>query len=69
MKIYGNAGNDVTWTFNVKNEGNVALNFLTLSDSIGNRVTCNATALSPGDGATCTSTSQVTQVQIRCKID
>ncbi len=57
-------GDDVTWSFNVKNIGNVVFKLFTVSDSMGNEVTCNTTAtalLFPGDGALCSSVSQVTQ--------
>ncbi len=55
---------DVHWTFNVQNDGNVFLKFFSVSDSMGNKVICNTTALSPGDRAACSSSSQVTQGDI-----
>ncbi len=57
-------GDDVNWSFGVHNDGNVVLKIFTVSDSMGNKVTCNTTALSPGDGAACSSISQVTQGDI-----
>ncbi len=58
-------GDDAIWSFDVKNDGNVVFKSFTVSDSMGNKVTCNTTALLfPGDGVACSSISQVTQDDI-----
>ncbi|MCY1142771.1 hypothetical protein OWR29_32655 [Actinoplanes sp. Pm04-4] len=51
------AGDTIDYRYTVVNNGNVAMEFLGLSDTLGGGVSCPATTLAIGDTMTCTSVS------------
>ncbi|GAA1390266.1 DUF7507 domain-containing protein [Luteococcus peritonei] len=60
------AGQQVTYTFVVRNTGNTTINQIAVSDPMfsPNAVSCPASSLTPGASTTCTRTWTVTQAQI-----
>ena len=49
------AGDTITYTFTVRNEGNVGLTDLVVTDPLVGPVTCSPDALAPGGSVTCTA--------------
>lgn len=55
----------ISYSYTVKNTGNVTVTGIAMTDSLGGTVTCAATTLNPGDETTCTtSTHLLTQGDI-----
>jgi uncharacterized repeat protein (TIGR01451 family) len=59
-------GDTITWTFTLTNSGNRTLTGLNVIDPIAGSVSCPATTLAPGAGATCTGDTPhvVTQADV-----
>ncbi|WP_237690283.1 DUF7507 domain-containing protein [Nocardioides panacisoli] len=56
-----NAGDTIRYTFNVRNNGNVPLDAVTINDAkITGDITCDATTLAPGTATTCATTYTIT---------
>ena len=58
------AGTPVSYTFTVKNTGNVTLNAVAVTDPKIGAVTCPATTLAPGASTVCTGTYALTQADL-----
>lgn len=58
------AGDTIAYTFVVKNESNVTLREVSVSDPKIGTVSCPATSLAPGADMTCTATYQLTQTDL-----
>ena len=52
-----NVGDDITWSYVVTNNGDVALTGITVNDPEGGTITCVPTTLAVGESATCTGTA------------
>ncbi|MFP4655045.1 MAG: NosD domain-containing protein, partial [Methanohalobium sp.] len=50
-------GNQVTWTYNVTNTGNLTLNNITVTDDKLGEISCSKTTLEPGESVICTANS------------
>ena len=61
---YANVGELITYEFLVKNEGNVTLTSITVTDPKVSPITCPADTLAVGASMTCTGTYAVTQADI-----
>ena len=53
-------GTTVSWTYEVTNSGNVALDDITVRDNQGSIITCPRTTLAIGENMTCTATGEAT---------
>jgi len=53
-------GSEVTWTYEVTNEGNSELTNVEVVDTKGVSITCPATTLAPAEAMTCTATGTAT---------
>ncbi len=58
------AGDTIAYTFVVKNEGNVSLTSVGVSDPKVGTVSCPVTSLAPGISTNCTATYTLTQVDV-----
>ncbi len=56
-------GNEVEWTYNVTNTGNVPLENINVVDDQGLAVSCPTDTLAPGESMTCTATGTATAGQ------
>ena len=51
-------GDDVIWTYQVTNTGNVPLTGVTVEDDLAGAIECDPISLNPGDSVDCTKTTQ-----------
>ena len=59
---------EIEFTFDVQNIGNVTLTGVTIDDPLANPVTCPVTTLAPGEGTTCRATYIVTQADVNANL-
>jgi uncharacterized repeat protein (TIGR01451 family) len=66
MSSFTHAGTTITYSYLVKNTGNVTLNPVTVTDplTVLSGITCPATSLAPGASMTCTATYVTTQADV-----
>jgi uncharacterized repeat protein (TIGR01451 family) len=57
-------GDTVAYTYTVTNTGNTALHDVTVTDDLVTTVTCDVTALAPGEATTCRGNHTITQADI-----
>lgn len=57
-------GDEITYMATVENTGNVTIDDVEASDTLGTTARCVPTTLAPGDKATCTATYEVTQADV-----
>ena len=64
ISSFSTAGTLVTYRYTVTNTGNVTLRGVSVTDSLGMRVTCPLTTLVPGQAMQCTATRRITQADV-----
>ncbi|WP_146828778.1 DUF7507 domain-containing protein [Aeromicrobium flavum] len=57
-------GDVFTYSYAVQNTGNVTVDTIRVTDTLGTTITCGAAAVAPGRSATCTSSYAVTQADV-----
>jgi uncharacterized repeat protein (TIGR01451 family) len=64
VESYSQAGTLITYSFEVTNEGNVTLNPVRVTDTLGLRVSCPHSRLAPGQDMTCTASYVTTSADV-----